>query len=409
MTSPDLMIFEPNMGGHHAEFTCHLLQYWRRHVPAGRLLAALPAGLLEQQADLSTCAIDPPRTSLALLPGPLPGPATSMIRKGRLNRQLLTDAIRRYRPRKVLLMYLDHAQLALATALRFPFPVRISGILFHPTLHYPAPPTRSPGLHFQRLRKRLILRLIARNPHLDTVFTLDPSAVPSLRLLGLDAVALADPVMPMPAGSSAPAAPPVFQGLEPGRKILLLFGALTARKGVIPLLQGLALLPAASARRIALVMVGPLDAELRSEVRRLAVQARDAGVQVIHHDAYIQSSAAQGIIRAADLVLAPYQLHFGSSAILIRAAQADRPVLSQAFGLMGTNVREHRLGQAVDAGKPAAIAAGIEAFMKNPSVGYDSNAARNFAAANTPDRFCAAIMARLAPGVAADGHRTLSL
>lgn len=144
-------------------------------------------------------------------------------------------------------------------------------------------------------------------------------------------------------------------------------------------------------------------------MHRLAAQARDGGVQVIHHDAYIQSSAAQAIIRAADLVLAPYQLHFGSSAILIRAAQADRPVLSQAFGLMGANVREYHLGQAVDAGKPAAIAAGIEAFMKNPSVGYDSQAARNFAAANTPERFCATIMSRLAPGVAADRHLTLSL
>lgn len=397
MNAPDLMVFEPNMGGHHPEFTCHVLHHWRRHVPEGRLVAAVPAGLLGEQAALATGAIDPPRTTLAPLEGPLPGPASGLLEKGRLTGQLLTEAILRFRPRKVLLMYLDHAQLALATGLRFPFPVRISGILFHPTLHYPAPSVRSPGPHLQRLRKRLILKLVARNPHLDTVFTLDPSAVPSLRRLGLDAVALPDPVMPGHQDPPDRGPLPCFRGLEPGRQILLLFGALTARKGVLQLLQALTLLSAASARRIALVMAGPLDAGLWSEVRRLATQARSAGIQIILHNAYVQSACAQEIIQGADLVLAPYQMHFGSSAILIRAALADRPVLSQEFGLMGANVREHRLGQAVDTGRPAAIAAGIEAFMRDPGVGYESQTARSFAAANTPERFCAALMSRLAP------------
>ncbi len=397
MKAPDLMIFEPNLGGHHAEFTCHLLHFWLNTVPEGRLLAAVAPGLLEQQAALSAGAIDPPRTSLAVLAGPLPGGAKGLLRKGRRNQRLLKDAIERHRPRNVLVMYLDQAQLALAMGLRFPFPVRISGILFHPTLHYSRERTLNPMVHLQRLRKRLMLAMMARNPHLGTVFTLDGSAVPSLRRMGLDAVALPDPVIPSETDGRTADEVRRHHKLEEGRRVLLLFGALTARKGIIPLLQAIALLPPAAARKTALLMAGPLDPSLSARVEHLSSIARSAGVQVVHHDAYIQNGAAQALMRASDLVLAPYQRHFGSSAVLIRAAMAGRPVLSQDFGLMASNVREFRLGQCVDTGEPTAIAEGIESFLENPSPGFDPEYSQRFVQNNTPELFCRTILSHLQP------------
>jgi glycosyltransferase involved in cell wall biosynthesis len=397
MTSPDVLIFEPNVGGHHAEFTCHLLRYWLANVRDGRLLATVAPGLLEQQPRLSAEAIRPPRTDRAEFSAPLPGNEKTLWRKSRCNRELLAGAIERHRPRHVLVMYLDHAQLALATGLRFSFPVRISGILFHPTLHYQRRRSLNPRSYLQGMRKRLILRAIGRNPHLDTVFTLDSTAVPSLRRLGLDAVALADPVI-QDRGEDCPARQMRSRfGLDPDRKVLLLFGSLTARKGVAQALTALSLLPTEAARRISLLMAGPLDSELRAHVETLAAAARAAGVQIVQHDAYIQNDAVQSYMGASDLILAPYQRHFGSSAVLVRAALAGRPILSQEFGLMGVNVRTHRLGQAVDTSQPAEIAAAISRFMANPSLGFDPESARNYAHANTPESFCQTIMERLAP------------
>jgi glycosyltransferase involved in cell wall biosynthesis len=286
-------------------------------------------------------------------------------------------------------------QLALAAGLRFPFPVRISGILFHPTLHYRPAGRFSPRDYVQRLRKRLFLRLIAQNPHLDTVFTLDPTAVPSLRKLGLDAVALPDPVIQTAGDGRTREEMRLLYGIEPGRRVLLLFGALTARKGVLQVLEAVRLLPPQAARSIALFLAGPLDPELRPRVTDLVALARGRGVQVVRHDAYIQNGSVQAFIGAADLVLAPYQRHFGSSAVLIRAALAERPVLSQEFGLMGAYVRQHGLGQAVDSGSPAAIAAGIEAFLLDPSAGFDPARSRQFVLANTPERFCETLLSRV--------------
>jgi glycosyltransferase involved in cell wall biosynthesis len=294
-------------------------------------------------------------------------------------------------------MYLDHAQLALATGLRFPFPVRISGILFHPTLHYQSHGSIDPRRLLQGLRKRLLLRSVARNPHLDTVFTLDPTAVPSLRALGLDAVALPDPVVQDGfEGGTAQQMREQFD-LAPDRNLLLLFGSLTARKGVSQTLEALALLEPAEAQRIALLMAGPLEPALLPLVEKLVAKARSRGIQVALHNAYIENGAVQSFMGAADLILVPYQRHFGSSAVLIRAALAGRPVVSQEYGLMGENVRTHRLGQAVDTGRPPAIAAAISMFLREPGVGFDPEVARSFARANTPELFCRTIIDRVAP------------
>jgi glycosyltransferase involved in cell wall biosynthesis len=399
MKSPDVMIFEPNMGGHHAEFTCHLMRYWLDNIKEGQLLAAVAPGLLDQQPRMSAGTVRPPRTELAELEGALPSSHASLWQKGARNRGLLAGAIERHRPKHVLVMYLDHAQLALASGLRFSFPVRISGILFHPTLHYRERDSFNPRSYFQRLRKRLVLRAIARNRHLDTVFTLDASAVPSLRNLGLDAVALPDPVVQNGAEGRTPRQMREHFGLEPGRRVLLLFGSLTARKGVSQTLEALALLQASEARQVALLMAGPLEPALRPLIEILAAKARSRGVQVVRNDAYIQNDAVQSFVEAADLVLAPYQRHFGSSAVLIRAALAGRPVLSQEFGLMGANVRLNGLGQAVDTSRPAAIAAAVSGFLKDPSLGFDAVAARNYASANTPEAFCRTIFNRLVPSL----------
>jgi glycosyltransferase involved in cell wall biosynthesis len=397
MKSPDVMIFEPNTGGHHAEFTCHLMRYWLDNVRDGRLLAAVAPGLLEQQPQMSAGVVLPPRTDRAELEAPLPGSQSSLWFKGRINRKLLTEAIERHRPKHVLVMYLDHAQLALASGLRFQFPVSISGILFHPTLHYRGDGSINPKSFLQGLRKRLVLRSIARNPHLSTVFTLDPTAVPSLRALGLDAVALPDPVAQDGFKCGTSQQMREHFDLAPDRTTLLLFGSLTARKGVTQALEALALLGPEEARQVALLMAGPLDPALHPLVEALVSKVRACGVQVAHHNAYIENYAVQSFMGAAHLILVPYQRHFGSSAVLIRAALAGRPVVSQEYGLMGANVRTHCLGQAVDTGRPKEIAGAISRFLRDPRVGFDPEVARDFARANTPELFCRTIIDRLVP------------
>ena len=290
MKTPDLMLFEPNLGGHHAEFTCHILKSWLQDGDRGRLVAAVTAGLLEQQPGLSFGLNAPPQTSVAPLADPTPGNARSLWRKAIRNRDLLAAAIRRHRPKRVLAMYFDHLQLGMATGLRFPFPVEISGILFHPTLHYRSPDKLNARHAFQNLRKRLLLHAVARNPHLKTVFTLDPSAVPSLRRLGLNAIALPDPVTATIVSLSSQIELRNRLSIPQDRQVMLLFGALTSRKGVIQTLEALCLLEPVKARGLVLLMAGPLDPELQEDADRLSVLARSKGTLIIHHKSFRSES-----------------------------------------------------------------------------------------------------------------------
>lgn len=239
---------------------------------------------------------------------------------------------------------------------------------------------------------------MARNPHVEYVFSLDHTAVPALQRLGYQAVPLPDPVDPAYADDS-PYRPTVREhfGVDASRRLFVLFGALDERKGVLPLLDALARLDAERLRRVAVLLAGPLADHLQADVADRTQHIQHRGGQVVLHDAFIPVSEIQALLRAADLVLAPYQRHVGSSAVLIRAAAAGRPVLSQDYGFMGAQVRRHQLGRTVDATDPAALAAALADAIETPTAGFDPAGAQAFAAANTPAAYAETILSRLAP------------
>jgi glycosyltransferase involved in cell wall biosynthesis len=169
---------------------------------------------------------------------------------------------------------------------------------------------------------------------------------------------------------------------------MLLFGSLTARKGVIELIEAIRHLPAEAARRSSIVLAGSLHADVRERVETsLARLRQESSAQVILHNAYLPHSEVQNLIGAADLVLLPYQRHAGSSGVLIRAAAAKRPVLTQDYGVLADEVREHCLGRVVDTTDPTAIATGITCFLEDPLKGFDPVRAYAFAAANSLDAY----------------------
>ena len=125
---------------------------------------------------------------------PTSGPLR-LVRYGIEQGRHLRRYVERLRPDHAVLMYFDHAQLALGFGLRFDFPVRLSGIYFRPSLHYGRfdGHAASPKERAASLRKRLVLWAALRNPHLDGLFSLDPFALPDVRRLGRAGQAVALP------------------------------------------------------------------------------------------------------------------------------------------------------------------------------------------------------------------------
>ena len=98
----------------------------------------------------------------------------------------------------------------------------------------------------------------------------------------------------------------------------------------------------------------------------------------------------------ADCILAPYQRHVGSSGIMVRAAAASRPVLSQSFGLMCRLTETSSLGVTCDTTSTEELPEGIHRCIHNPVESYfDASTAREFAEANTAEAFARTLLSQI--------------
>jgi len=276
--------------------------------------------------------------------------------------------------------------------LRCFLPCKTSGIFFRPKFHYTTLPAHRPTRREQgnALREQWLWRRALGHRQLKTLFTLDPLAVAPLRGLGARAnvVHLPDPVAMHPPDPAAVTQLRQTLGLAPGRKIFLLFGALDQRKGIYPLLAALRQLPPVQQAQITLLVVGSMvNAERVALLAALAEFQRQSAVQLVAQDHFIPDEAIPHYFALADVVLALYQRHVGSSGLLLWAAAAGKAVLASDYGLLGELVRQHQLGLTVDSTAPGAIATGLCRFLAGPPLTFDQGAAMHFAAANAPASF----------------------
>ena len=107
-------------------------------------------------------------------------------------------------------------------------------------------------------------------------------------------------------------------------------------------------------------------------------------------------------VTAADVVLAPYIQHVGTSNILFLAAAYRRPVISQDFGLMASLTRNYRLGLTVNPSDPSALANAMRSFLgENPPPVFDPNVAFALANEHATEKFTDALLEKLEPYISA--------
>jgi glycosyltransferase involved in cell wall biosynthesis len=250
-------------------------------------------------------------------------------------------------------------------------------------------------------RDRICLARLLQSTQLQTLFCLDPLAVESLNQLDAHcrAVYLPDPVEVKARPDLDAHALRQKLGILPNRKICLLFGVLTERKGIHQLLAAIEKLPPARCEQLCLLLIGPIPADQQQWLKARVDQVTTfRPVQIIRRHEFVADHNVQPYFQLADLVLAPYQRHIGMSAILVRAAAAGTPVLAADFGLMGEVTRRHQLGITVDATDSDALAAALDRLI-DPPPDQIANATRmqQFADQNRADQFASQIFQHLLP------------
>jgi glycosyltransferase involved in cell wall biosynthesis len=295
---------------------------------------------------------------------------------------------------------IDHLSLPLALGLGAGG-CRLGGILFRPSTHYPMLGPYRPSLkeRVRDLRKTALYRLMLLNRAVRVILTLDPY-FPDYAALhyvhGAKMRAVPDPTHPP---MNATADEHQLAELIPADRVtFLLFGHLTERKGVMTLLKALRYLPDSAASRIAIVLAGKVEAEIRDRLASLyrGVLAEKPELWIHLEDRRVSSGELQALIARTDAVLAPYQRFVGSSGVLLWAAGAGKPIITQDYGLIGRLVRDHQLGLAADVTDPKILAdAIVKMTAREPRTFINQTTARNFAAERTPHDFAALVFASL--------------
>jgi glycosyltransferase involved in cell wall biosynthesis len=85
---------------------------------------------------------------------------------------------------------------------------------------------------------------------------------------------------------------------------------------------------------------------LYARLERLKSSGTSAHIEVV--DRYLDDDEIPPMVSGADVILAPYLRHVGSSGLLYWAAAAGKPVITQDYGLIGREARDFDLGLTVN-------------------------------------------------------------
>lgn len=399
------MLFNLNLGGHYPIYIQHLLRYWLEYKLPGVLNIVVFSQFLEQYSPI---ILENKSNNIKFIPITAEEASSLRLQKSIINRvryrfqewHLFCRYARCLNATHGLLMILDNFQLPLALGLKSPCP--FSGIYFRPSFHYESFNDYVFSLteRLQQWREKLLLSRILKHSHLKTLFCLDPFATEEINKVSNQARAI---YLPDPVSISDKSRLTLEQNqnlLENNspRKVFLLLGSLSDRRGIYQLLEALNLLSDEICQQICLELIGqPSSTEEQKKIEsRINEILQSKPVQIIRHYEFISEQKVYAYYNFADVVLAIHQKHVGMSGSLVLAAAAQKPVLSSNYGLMGRIVRQHELGLTVDSTKPEEIAKGLTKFLQKSSKQFcDYKKMKAFAYLNSAEKFAKVIFHNL--------------
>ena len=381
-----VILFEPEHTGHHLEFLRHVLSAVADDQTRTEYLVVANGAVTDQlRSEYPGVKILGVDLDFARISEMTPRA------KGRLIIDTLRDAAREFRPDLTVVFHLNSVMLPIATRYSRCLDGQISGIYFAPYVRIDAAQL-GVRARVTKLRKRLALGLMVRNPQVGSVFVLNDeyAAERMNRDLGTSAFrSLGDPVR-------EPAVPigrrePVLSGDAPVR--FLLCGTLSERKGVPQLVAAVrSLLAIGLGDQFSLAFVGAPSSAMRISIRDLIADVEQGGATRLRADfGYVSDSELDRSIQEADIVLLPYQRAEASSGILGRAALYETPVLGPDSGLIGDLIQEYGLGSVCDTRSPVSLASALRAAVEE-GVPLDRSGAARYVSERSPGRFAASLL-----------------
>lgn len=401
------MLFDLSIYGHHPSYIQYLVAHWRDCQFPGYLEVVVSPLFLREHADVVEFAAACDRVGIRAIScaeyAKLVPSTNGLTRAKRAFQEW--ELFRRYaqfvQATQGLLMYFDTAQYPIA--IRRPSPCPFSAIYFRPSFHYEQCFKYSLSWkgRLQQTREKVTLNRVLAHPKLKTLFCLDSFAIEAITDINFEAnvIYLPDPV-PITCQPKTKLNTLRQQlGIESHRRVFLMFGALTGRKGIYQLLDAIAQLTPQQCKQMCVLFIGEANSRDRDRMEHtIQTLCNTKPIQIIRHYEFVPDDDIPAYFQLANVALAPYQKHVGMSGIVQFAAMTQTPVLSSDYGLMGELVRRYRLGLTVDTTVASYLSQGIVQLLQNhPNRYCDRAKMQQFARENSIERFTETIFNHLLP------------
>lgn len=241
---------------------------------------------------------------------------------------------------------LDYVDKAIAL-LGSPFgDTPLAGLLLSVKFHHAASGVNAPGLKLAGVFE-MFLRLLLSHSKVVAVLTIDEllsQYVGNAR--GADKLQyVADPVRPITLLDRRSVRDEL--NIDDSQFVILIYGSLTARKGIRAALR--LLTSAESPKSLTLVLAGQQDREVRGWLEDPQyISLQEAGrIKII--DSWITERKEEVLFSAADAVWVVYSGFYGPSGVMMQACAAGVPVICSEEGIVGWKAQQMRCGPIVSA------------------------------------------------------------
>ncbi|MFL9897491.1 glycosyltransferase [Paraburkholderia fungorum] len=232
------------------------------------------------------------------------------------------------------------------------------GITMRSTFHHHKVGIKAPDRPIVNAIKAQLFKRAIRSPGLRTLLTIDPTLPEwSARNASKTSAAVAYVADPFP---DERAENPVLArerlGLDPDQRYLLVYGAISERKGIYELVHALTRLEHAPT----LIVAGEQDAGTRHFMRN---HVRSLTPAPLILDSFIANDVERDLFSACDAVWLGYKGHYGMSGVLVQAYRFGKPVIATEDGLIGWFSRRCELGPILSDLSSASIGRAITETM----------------------------------------------
>ena len=384
----NILIFEPDASGHHSGYLYHLIINFLQNDYSYKLIISVSPDFFLKHPQIIQKTLSPrvqwiKFSEKEFVEWKKP---KSVFKRSVLEWDLFCQYAKKYNSVLGFFMYIDYLQLAVLT--QPAPPCSISGILFRPTLvNYPANSWKE---RLNYWRKNITLKFFVKNKNLDSLFNLDPFATDYiLKNWNTEKVKfLPDPVQVYPT-TKTKSEVKTGLGINESKTVFLIFGYLDSRKGIADVMEAIGEISGEKSQKGCLLIVGPWEENERKlfDIQLLKIK-QTTGFQIVVKDNFVKDEDIQQYFKVADYAFALYNKHFGMSAIMVRAAAAQKPLISSNFGLIGKIVVENELGITIDND----LKEKLEMLLNNEISIGNKEKMRAFAELNQADNYAKVIL-----------------